>query len=163
MLPLIVVEIPYIKHNYNFNRLALIIGSILPDLIDKSLMFLGLGSGRGLSHTLLFVVVVYVTILLLFKGKTTIPNSLVIGILFHLLLDLPEIPLFYPFINYQFIYLEDPFSDWLFTLFNDPIVQITEILGILFLIIIIIHNKLYGIRKIVTYIKDSNVIQKLDE
>lgn len=163
MLPLIVVEIPYIKHNYNFNRLALIIGSILPDLIDKSLMFLGLGSGRGLSHTLLFVVVVYVTILLLFKGKTTIPNSLGIGILFHLLLDLPEIPLFYPFINYQFIYLEDPFSDWLFTLFNDPIVQITEILGILFLIIIIIHNKLYGIRKIVTYIKDSNVIQKLDE
>lgn len=163
MLPLIVVEIPYIKHNYNFNRLALIIGSILPDLIDKSLMFLGLGSGRGLSHTLLFVVVVYVTILLLFKGKTTIPNSLAIGILFHLLLDLPEIPLFYPFINYQFIYLEDPFSDWLFTLFNDPIVQITEILGILFLIIIIIHNKLYGIRKIVTYIKDSNVIQKLDE
>ncbi len=126
-------------------------------------MFLGLGSGRGYSHTLIFVAALYAITLLLLKGKTIIPNSLTIGILFHLLLDLPEIPLFFPFINYQFIYLEDPLSGWLFSLLNDPIVQITEALGILFLIIIVFQNKLYSIRYIFTYIKESNVNQKLQE
>jgi len=143
--------------------LALIIGSLLPDIIDKSLMFLGLGSGRGFSHTLLFVAVFYAISFLLFKRKTIIPNSLAIGILFHLLLDLPEIPLFFPFINYQFIYLEDPLGGWLFSLLNDPIVQITEALGILILITIVFHHKLFGIRKIFTFIKASNVNQKIQE
>ena len=143
--------------------MALIIGSLLPDIIDKSLMFLGLGSGRGFSHTLLFVAVFYAISFLLFKRKTIIPNSLAIGILFHLLLDLPEIPLFFPFINYQFIYLEDPLGGWLFSLLNDPIVQITEALGILILITIVFHHKLFGIRKIFTFIKASNVNQKIQE
>ena len=158
-----IFEVPYIKNKYDFNRLALIIGSILPDLIDKSLMFLGLGSGRGFSHTLLFVAVFYAISFFLLKRETIIPNSLVIGILFHLLLDLPEVPLFFPFIDYQFIYLEDPLSGWLFSLLNDPVVQITEILGILFLITIVLHHKLFGIRKIFTFIKESNVTQKLQE
>ena len=141
--------------------MAIIIGSLLPDLIDKSLMFLGLGSGRGFSHTLLFVAAFYVIILLLLKGKTIIPNSLAIGILFHLILDLPEVPLFFPFIDYQFIYLEDPLSAWLISLLNDPIVQITEALGILILITIVFHHKLYGIKKIFTFMKESNVNQKI--
>ncbi|MHA1191433.1 MAG: metal-dependent hydrolase [Promethearchaeota archaeon] len=162
-VPLLAFEIPYIKRKYAFNRLALIIGSLLPDLIDKSLMFLGLGSGRGFSHTLLFAVVFYAITFLILKRKTIIPNSLVIGILFHLLLDLPEIPLFFPFIDYQFIYLEDPLGGWLFSLLNDPIVQVTEVLGILFLITILFHNKLYGVRKIFTFITDSNVNQKLQD
>ncbi|MHA1454829.1 MAG: metal-dependent hydrolase [Promethearchaeota archaeon] len=160
-VPLFVFEIPYIKRKYDFNRLALIIGSMLPDLIDKSLMFLGLGSGRGYSHTLLFAAACYVITFLLLKRKTIIPNSLTIGILFHLLLDLPEIPLFFPFINYQFIYIEDPLSGWLFSLLNDPIVQVTEVLGLVFLITIVIHNKLYGIRKIFTFIKESNENKKV--
>ncbi|MHA1671960.1 MAG: metal-dependent hydrolase [Promethearchaeota archaeon] len=158
-VPLFVFELPYLKRKCDFNRLALIVGSMLPDLIDKSLMFLGLGSGRGYSHTLLFAVVCYVITFLFTKRKTIIPNSLTIGILFHFLLDLPEIPLFFPFINYKFIYLEDPLGGWLFSLLNDPIVQITEILGLVFLIIIVIHNKLYGIRTIFNFIKESNVIQ----
>jgi membrane-bound metal-dependent hydrolase YbcI (DUF457 family) len=143
--------------------LAQIIGSLLPDIIDKSLMFLGLGSGRGFSHTLLFVAVFYAISFLLFKRKTIIPNSLAIGILFHLLLDLPEIPLFFPFINYQFIYLEDPLGGWLFSLLNEPIVQITEALGILILITIVFHHKLFGLRKIFYFVKESNVNQKIQE
>ncbi len=126
-------------------------------------MFLGIGSGRGISHTLVFVAIFYISILVIFRGKTIIPNSLAIGILFHLLLDLPEIPLFFPFINYQFIYHDDPFGDWLYTMLNDPIVQITEALGILILITIIIHHKLFGIRKIFNFLKESNVHQKIQK
>ena len=77
-------------------------------------MFLSLGSGRGYSHTLLFGIVCYVISFLFTKKNTTISNSLIIGILFHLLLDLPEVPLLYPFINYQFLYVEDPLGDWLY-------------------------------------------------
>ena len=123
------------------------------------MMFLGLGSGRGYSHTLLFIIACYVITFLITKRKTIIPNSLAIGVLFHLLLDLPEVPLLYPFINYQFIYLEDPLSSWLSSLLYDPVVQITEVLGLIFLIIILVHNKLYGIRKMFTFILESNVIQ----
>lgn len=123
------------------------------------MMFLGLGSGRGYSHTLLFAVIFYAITYLFTKRKTLIPNSLTIGILFHLLLDLPEIPLLFPFINYQFIYLEDPLGGWLFSLLFDPIVQITEIVGLALLTIILVHNKLYGFRKIFTFIKESNLIQ----
>ena len=60
----------------------------------------------------------------------------------HLILDLPNIPLFYPFIAYDFSYQGDP--NWFLTLMTNPIVQITEIIGASIILMIIIMNKLYS-------------------
>ena len=95
-VPLILLEIPYIKNRYKFNRIALVIGALLPDIIDKTLMLFKLSSGRGISHTLLFVVVSFIIVHLLVKRNYFISFPFLIGTLSHLILDLPEIPLFFP-------------------------------------------------------------------
>lgn len=157
-VPLIIFEIPQIKKKVQFNRFALLIGAIIPDIIDKTLMFLNISSGRGYSHTLLFALISSSLILLLTKGNKAITMSYFIGTLFHLLLDLPEIPLFFPLVPYDFIYIEDPFGQWLFTLLNEPLIYVTEIIGIVILVFIVVNNKLYNINKIRNYfLKTSNV------
>ncbi len=146
-------EIPQIKKKYDFNRLSLVVGSLLADIVDKSLLFMGIGSGRGISHTLLFVLVSFIIVHLAVRGKKSISIPFLIGLLFHLVLDLPEVPLFYPFIDYDFIYIDDPFGLWLYVLFNEPIVSISEGIGLVVLIFIIIQNRLFNIKNIITYLK----------
>jgi len=148
-----VFEIPQIKKKYDFNRLSLVVGSLLADIVDKSLLFMGIGSGRGISHTLLFVLVSFIIVHLAVRGKKSISIPFLIGLLFHLVLDLPEVPLFYPFIDYDFIYIDDPFGLWLYVLFNEPIVSISEGIGLVILIFIIIQNRLFNIKNIITYLK----------
>jgi len=150
-VPLIVFEIPQIKNRFEFNRLALIIGSIFPDIIDKPFLLLSLGSGRGISHTLLFAIVSFLILFLITRGNKPVSISFLIGIIAHLLLDLPEIPLFFPFINYDFYILDDPLGEWIHTLFNNPIVFATEIIGLSILVIILLMNKLYNIKQITNY------------
>jgi hypothetical protein len=83
-----------------------------------------------------------------------------IGNMIHLILDLPEIPFFFPFIPYDFIYVEDPLGGWLYSLFNDPIVLITEITGIVILIFILIHNRLYSGKKIINFLRNRAIEPK---
>jgi inner membrane protein len=71
---------------------VLIIGSMLPDIIDKPLglyFFAGsLGSGRIYTHTLLFLILIILAGLLLYRLKhTTWMLVLAAGTLAHLLLD----------------------------------------------------------------------------
>ncbi len=146
-------EIPQIKKKYDFNRISLVVGSLLADIVDKSLLFMGIGSGRGISHTLLFVLISFIIVHLAVRGKKSISIPFLIGLLFHLVLDLPEVPLFYPFIDYDFIYIDDPFGLWLYVLFNEPIVSISEGIGLVILIFIIIQNRLFNIKNIITYLK----------
>ena len=75
------------------------------------------------------------------------------AIVVHLILDLPEVPLFYPFIMYEFIIIDDPLGVWLYTLFNNPVVYLTEITGILIFIFVLINNKLYSRKEIINYLK----------
>ncbi|MHA1471550.1 MAG: metal-dependent hydrolase [Promethearchaeota archaeon] len=151
-VPLIVFELPLIKKKFGFNRLALIIGSLFPDIIDKSMLFLNLGSGRGISHTILFVVVSFIVLHVATKRNSFVSLPFLIGMATHLLLDLPEVPLFFPFIPYDFLMLEDPFSFWLYVLFNDPLVYLTEISGVLIILYILIDNRLYNVKKIWDYL-----------
>lgn len=152
-VPLIIFEVPIIKRKFEFNRFALIIGSLLPDIIDKSLLFLNLGNGRGFSHSILFIVISFVILHLVVKRKTNISYPFLLGLSFHLVLDLPEVPLFYPFIVYEFLVVEDPIGLWLYKLFNDPLVYLTEITGILILFFILINNKLFNRKDLVTFLK----------
>ena len=70
----------------------------------------------------------------------------------HLALDLPEVPLFFPFITYDFLMIEDPLSHWFYKLFNDPLVYLTEIGGILILLSILVGNKLFRVKEILDYL-----------
>ena len=151
--PLLIFEMPQIKKKYRVNRLALIIGSILPDIIDKSFLFLQISSGRGYSHTLLFVLLFSAFIFLISKRNKALSLSLLIGLVFHLILDLPYVPIFYPFIPYDFSMVHDPLPLWIHTLMTDPKVYLTEIIGGFILGFIIINNKLYSIEEITNYLK----------
>ena len=155
-LPLLVFEIPQIKNKHKINRFALILSSLLPDLIDKPLMFLNLGSGRGYSHTLLFTLIGVLTIFLFSKRNKSISILFLIGFISHLLLDLPDVPFFYPFVSYDFIMPKDPFWEWVKTLLTDPWVISTEAIGIVILIFVTINNKLFSIIKIVSYLGISS-------
>jgi len=149
-IPLIIFEIPYIKKKYRVNRIALLIGSIFPDLADKGLLFLKLSNGRGFFHTLLFTFICFGIIFLISKGNKSISVPFLIGMLFHLLLDLPYVPLFYPFIMYNFSYQGDP--DWVHTLLTSPIVQLTELIGALIILFVIIKNKLFKSKELREYL-----------
>lgn len=151
-IPLILFELPLIKKRFEFNRFALIVGSLFPDIIDKFLLFLNLGSGRGISHTILFILISFVILHFITKGRKSISIPFLVGMVAHLILDLPEVPLFYPFIMYEFIMIDDPLGLWLYRLFNEPVVYLTEITGILILIFIVINNKLYSFSRITTFL-----------
>ncbi len=158
---MIIFEIPLIKKKYRINRYSLIIGSIAPDLIDKTFLFLNLFSGRSFSHTLLFVLVSFSILFLITKGNKSISFPYLIGVIIHLILDLPEIPLFYPFVSYDFYDyapIEDSISLWIHTLLTEPIVITTEIIGVMIFIFIVINNKLYNLREISNYLKTNEVL-----
>jgi hypothetical protein len=151
--PLLIFELPLIKRKFEFNRFALIIGSLFPDIVDKSLLFMNLGVGRGISHTILFILISFVFLHLIVKRKMNISFTFLLGLIFHLMLDLPEVPLFYPFIAYDFIVVEEPIGLWLYKLFNDPRVYLTEIAGISILLFILINNRLFNRKDLVRFLK----------
>ena len=73
----------------------------------------------------------------------------------HLILDIPKVPLFYPLISYDFLFLEEPLFFWFSQLFSDPVVIMTELIGVAILIFIVINNKLYHRKDINEYLKGS--------
>ena len=108
------------------------------------MLFLNLGSGRGISHTILFIILSFIILHIATKRKSYISLPFLIGMVTHLALDLPEVPLFFPFIMYDFLMIEDPLGFWLYKLFNEPVIYLTEILGFSLLIFVVIRNKLYN-------------------
>jgi hypothetical protein len=156
-IPLLVFEIPKINDKVKVNRAVLIIASMIPDLIDKPILFLSLGSGRDISHTLLFLIVSSILLYLLTKRNLPILFSYVVGVGFHLLLDMPYIPLFYPFVQYDFPVTEEPFLVWLHTILTDPLVISTELIGGLILgSIFFIHN-LKKKEKLIAFLKTTSI------
>ena len=116
------------------------------------MLFLNLGSGRGLSHTILFILLSFIILHIATKRKSFISLPFLIGMVTHLVLDLPEVPLFFPFIEYEFLTIEDPLSYWFYKLFNDPLIYLTEISGILILLLILVGNKLFSVKEIWDYL-----------
>lgn len=155
-LPLIFTEIPKIK-NLRPNRFTLIIGTLLPDIIDKALFLLGLGNGRLFSHNLLFVGISFLILFLFTKKNLRVSLPFLLGLVAHLLMDMPHVPFFYPFLSYEFVSIEEPFWFWIRTLFTNPLVIITEITGLIFLFFILIKNRLYHLKEIKDYLKGEDL------
>ena len=160
-IPLAIFEIPYIKKKYRINRIALIIGSLFPDIVDKSLLFLKLSNGRGFFHTLLFAFLCFGIIFLISRGNKSVSFPFFIGMLIHLILDLPDIPIFYPFIEYNLSYHGD--QDWVHTLLTDPLVQITEIIGGSTIIFIFFKNKLFNRKELKEFLVPSIIMIEFPE
>ncbi len=129
---------------------------MFPDFFDKPLEILGLSSGKGIFHTLLFAFISFLILYVATKGNKSVCIPFLIGILLHLPLDEPQIPYFWPFFSYQFVEIhENPIEYWAGTSITYLYVIITEIIGGLILIFILIQNKLYGISKVINYLKTN--------
>jgi hypothetical protein len=96
----------------------------------------------------------------IFRKDHSISLPFLIGLTLHLILDLPEVPLLYPFVEYDFIILEDPFGAWLYTLFNEPVVYLTEISGSTILFYILVRNRLFNPKEIYNYLKKHSEFNK---
>ena len=81
------------------NLPALFLGSILPDIIDKSLALFLFFPLRGVAHSFLIVVPLVGLSFLVFRNKLRVLNSLQFGVLMHLIEDLEGgyDELFWPF------------------------------------------------------------------
>jgi membrane-bound metal-dependent hydrolase YbcI (DUF457 family) len=143
----------------NIDIRFLLIGAILPDIIDKPLGLFHIGSGRSISHTLLFLLSFTIFGLILYFAKKW-KRMLVLagGICAHLMLDsmwLNPHTFFWPFYGGQFS-VGNP-SDWLSRwgseLTDDPIVLICEVIG--FLVIAYFVYFLFKQRKLTIFLKDG--------
>jgi inner membrane protein len=115
----------------------LIIGSMLPDIIDKPVGHMFFSNGRIFSHTLLFLVVVTIIGLIVYKrNKSVWGFSLAAGVLTHLVLDSMWVAprtLFWPFMGW--VFEKENYGDYLHLLFqlllSDRVEAISEVIGLI--------------------------------
>ena len=123
-------------------RLVLI-GSLLPDIIDKPLGHFifreTISNGRIFSHTLLFLAIISLAGFLLYRRQErTWLLALAAGSFWHLILDemwLAPRTLLWPAFGFSFekLAIDNLFSHLLYNLFTYPKVYIPEIVGALVL------------------------------
>jgi membrane-bound metal-dependent hydrolase YbcI (DUF457 family) len=114
--------------------LAVFIGALLPDAIDKTLYLLGLtATTRFIGHTLFLSILIPLIVYVILRKKL-ITLSLSFGYWLHLLEDATRfVPWFYPFISYDF---SAHLIGSVFTPFNIA----SEIVGIVMFIYVIKTN-----------------------
>lgn len=110
----------------------ILLGAVLPDLIDKPFGFaLGL-SGRTWGHTALFSLVLTLSGLILLRRGSAPSAWLAFGSWTHLLLDqmwgMPP-TLLYPLFGWTFPPGDRSLLGYLLVLLTDPVVQIGEVIG----------------------------------
>ncbi len=101
---------------FRLNPAVTVFCGILPDLVDKPLQAAGIGGGRYIAHSLLFVILVAAAFCL---WRRKLGLAALVGGLSHLVLDLNGlVPWFYPFTDYNFDDSEFSFSEFLTTYFT---------------------------------------------
>jgi|GEM_PF-1559473 len=123
-----------------FDIRLLFIGAMLPDIIDKPLNMAGLWAGRGVAHTLLFLVALFMITLYFHRPILSFAAGT------HILLDemylYPKLA-FWPAYGWE-IY-SPPYNAAFYVdiLMNNTFVQRTEALGIIVLVIFALYYRLY--------------------
>jgi len=118
----------------------LILGSILPDIIDKPISMFLFGNGRIFSHTLLIFLIVLLTgIYFYIKRRATGVLAIAIGLFTHLILDqmwLDLKVLLWPLFGWSFPrgIREIYFHDWLAALISNPKIYIPETVGMVIIL-----------------------------
>ena len=118
----------------------LLIGSMLPDIIDKPVGHIFFreifSNGRIFSHTLLFMMLFAIPAIVFYvKRKKTWLLALSSGIFAHLILDAMwtnAVTLYWPLYGWKFPRLSEPdiLTLWLTGLVKLPVVYIPELIGI---------------------------------
>lgn len=137
------------KVDYRF----VLVGAVLPDIIDKPLgqilLFSVFHNGRIISHTLLFVAVLtLIGIYIEKRYKSTVVEILALGALMHLVLDqmwtTPQ-TLFWPLLGWAFpkVDLTDYANSLLNEMFTRQDVYLPEVIGFAILAVFVYYNKLY--------------------
>jgi membrane-bound metal-dependent hydrolase YbcI (DUF457 family) len=118
----------------------LMIGALMPDIIDKPLSFLGFGNGRSITHTLLVFLIVLALALYLWKNRRqTWLIAIAVGMFTHLIFDrMWSTPrtLFWPLYGWAFTPAVQKiglgqFTLWWHELFANSYVYISETIGFL--------------------------------
>jgi membrane-bound metal-dependent hydrolase YbcI (DUF457 family) len=147
-----------------------LVGAILPDLIDKPIgdyvFYSVFQNGRIFGHTLLFVLTLsmlgsYVTK----KYRVNFAELLALGALLHIAEDqvwMAQGTLFWPLFGLEFpkYNLEDYAGYILYVLFHNPDAYVPEIIGIGILAAFAIHFKLYRYERLKAFLADGKLTSK---
>lgn len=135
-----------ISHNSNLVGFwsFLLVGSMFPDIFDKPIGSIIYSTGRWLGHTLLFIIIISLIILFVFKFSSDAviySSAFLLGNIMHLILDQPSLGVEIPF----FPLFPNPFdaTGWNSFLFGiqDPFVLLTELIGMVILVsLVFIYN-----------------------
>jgi inner membrane protein len=150
-----------------------LVGAILPDLIDKPvgdyIFYSVFQNGRIFGHTLMFVFTLtllgsYVTK----KYKTGFVELLALGSLLHIAEDQVwrvQGTLFWPLLGLEFpkYNIEDYAGYILYVLTHNPDAYVPEIIGIGILAAFAIHYKLYRYERLRAFVTDGRLITKAGE
>jgi inner membrane protein len=139
----------------------LVIGSLLPDIIDKPIGHMFLGNGRVFAHTLLFLLLLIVVGTIVYRrNKHLWGLSLAAGVFMHLFLDtmwLAPHTLFWPFLGW--VFEREDYSDYWHRLFqlllSHRTEAICEIIG--FIIVVWFGLRIIVKKQVMNFLKTGSV------
>jgi len=124
------------------NLTLLVLGSLLPDIIDKPLgllMFHGFGNGRLIAHTLMFNLAILAIVLAFKRDLVIVPTASLLHLIEDRMWREPKI-LFYPFMG---DFPKKPVVPWYVRIerivqaYHDPTILLSDLLGAILLIVFV--------------------------
>jgi inner membrane protein len=122
----------------------LLLGSLLPDIIDKPLGIIFLGNGRAFCHTLFFTLLILAAGIYFFlvRKKSAI-FCIALGCVAHVLLDsmwLNQVTFFWPLFGWSFPHSDISIGPWLERTFHNLLTQpsyyVPEAIGAIMLVFV---------------------------
>ena len=139
-------------------RLVLL-GSILPDLIDKPLGAVLHLDARLWAHSLMFLAgILLLSLLPALRGLRWVGFGDAVHLLVDLIWQQPQVML-WPFLGLAFPPGEQSFGGYLQVLLTDPYVQFGEIVGGAILIATAWHYRLYTGTALKRFLKDGRLVE----
>ncbi|OLS14608.1 MAG: hypothetical protein RBG13Loki_1800 [Promethearchaeota archaeon CR_4] len=140
------------------NRLTFSFALILPDLVDKLLLWTIGTTGRDWAHNVFFVALVGVPFLV--TRKFPLAESMWLGGLIHLVLDIPEVPWFFPFVSYDFPFPEyRGFWEYFIIGLTQPLTLGTELGGLTCMVWLIVKYRLFSRPGLTGFLKNTSAIK----
>lgn len=134
-----------------------IVGSMLPDILDKSIGYITPVAGRSLFHGFIPLFLLLSVLLLKSYG---IFLSLFLSSSFHLVLDkmflYPKI-LFWPVLGFELNMGVVDVNNYWYILFNSTYVQVTEIMGVIILTMFVVNYGFYRKENLLKFLKENNL------
>ncbi len=144
-----------------------IIAAILPDIIDKIVGLIILkeeiSNGRLFTHSIVIIGIFSICLLVFTKiNSGHILKSLfyISPLYFHLLLDrMWEEPptLFWPLLGTSFPRLDIEISDYFNILLSDPYILVSEVLGILIILTLLVRYRLFIREQFFNFLRDGKL------